>query len=160
MSAVNNVSLVGTITAEPKWIGFKNNGGKYSLRIMTEDRYRNQEGETKKITDYHNVDLYGREATNIGPYLAKGMMVSIQGPLKNESWEKDGKKNYRTYVRAESILRVGRGSANASAPQPQAQTAAPAPPPQPQQPLPGQQHLYGTPPPANNGGDDFDDLPF
>src|SRR5690606_15869099 len=53
------------------------------------------------------VTLWGRTAEIASEYLSKGSSVLIEGRLKLDSWEKDGKKNYKLRVVGERMQMLG-----------------------------------------------------
>lgn len=57
----------------------------------------------EKKTDFNSITLLGKLAENVAQYSGKGRLVSIVGTLQTDSWEKEGKRNYKTYVLANSV---------------------------------------------------------
>jgi single-strand DNA-binding protein len=53
------------------------------------------------------VTLWGRTAEIGCEYLSKGSPVFIEGRLKLDTWEKDGKKNYKLRVVGERLQLIG-----------------------------------------------------
>jgi len=100
---MNNVVLAGNVAGDIKL----NEGGTVaSFQIST----RGYDGVKKEaVRDYHNVTLFGKSATRAGELLAKGSSVEVSGELKTDSWEKDGVKKYKTYVKT---FNFGFGSKN------------------------------------------------
>ncbi len=76
--------------------------------------------------EFHNIVAWGKLADICGQYLAKGMLVLIEGRLETQSWEgQDGIKRFRTEIIAENMQMGPRsaqsgGGAPASAPVQQA----------------------------------------
>ena len=54
--------------------------------------------EKKAKNDYHSVTVLGKAAERAAK-LEKGTPVEIDGQLATDSWEKDGEKKYKTYVK-------------------------------------------------------------
>lgn len=61
----------------------------------------------KEGTEWVNITAFGKLADICAQYLDKGSQVYIAGSLKNESWEKDGQKHYRTYIVADKMQMLG-----------------------------------------------------
>jgi single-strand DNA-binding protein len=59
--------------------------------------------ESKDVTDWHNVTCWGKTAEIAQAYLAKGKLALVEGKVKTDSWEKDGVKQYKTYILADRI---------------------------------------------------------
>src|SRR5436309_3510841 len=77
---------------------------KFSL--ATSRRWKDQSGEIKEKTDWHNVVVWRQE--NLANYLTKGKQVYVEGRLQTRSYEdQDGKKVYATEVVADDVLLLG-----------------------------------------------------
>jgi single-strand DNA-binding protein len=71
------------------------------------DRRKGQNGEWIEETVFVDVTLWGRTAEVAGEYLGKGSQVLIEGRLKLDTWEKDGKKNSKLRVVGEKMQMLG-----------------------------------------------------
>jgi single-strand DNA-binding protein len=81
-----------------------------SFSVATNRVYKDRDGKKQEQTDFHNVVVFGRQADTINQYLKKGSSVFVEGRMQTRSWEKDGKKNYRTEVIADRVQFGPRGS--------------------------------------------------
>jgi single-strand DNA-binding protein len=64
-------------------------------------------GEWIEEVTFVDVTLWGRLAEIAAEYCQKGSPVLIEGRLKLDSWEKDGKKNYKLKVVGEQFRMLG-----------------------------------------------------
>ena len=77
---------------------------KFSL--ATSRRWKEQSGEIKEETDWHNVVVWRQE--NLANYLTKGKQVYVEGRLQTRSYEdQDGVKRYVTEIVADDVLLLG-----------------------------------------------------
>lgn len=133
MSSFNKVILLGNLTRDPE-IRFTPKGqpiGKIGLAVNR--KYKTESGEQKEEVTFVDVDCFGKQAELIGQYLKKGAPLFIEGRLKLDSWEKDGKKEYKLKVVLENFQFLGGGDREGGqAPQRQARPAE-APTAQPKQ---------------------------
>ena len=93
---MNNVVLIGRLTKDPevRRVDEKMAIATFSLAI---DRPVKKDGEKK--TDFPRVTVFGRQAESCEKYLAKGMLVGIQGSIQTGSYtNKDGQTVYTTGV--------------------------------------------------------------
>ena len=85
---INKVILVGRLTADPeiKTTGKGTQVGK--LRVAT-NTYggKDEEGNRKEHTEFHNLVLFGRLAQVAGDYLRKGNLVFAEGRLQTNKWD-------------------------------------------------------------------------
>jgi single-strand DNA-binding protein len=110
---LNRVMLLGNLGAEPELrYGQAADSAVLRLRIATtESYYDRRSNERKERTDWHNVVLFGKRAEALQKILSKGSMVFVEGRLQTSSYEKDGRKIYKTDVIATNlILAGGRGA--------------------------------------------------
>lgn len=98
---MNNVVLIGRLTKDPevRRVDEKMIIATFSLAI---DRPVKKDGEKK--TDFPRVTVFGRQAESCEKYLAKGMLVGIQGSIQTGSYtNKDGQTVYTTGVVANRV---------------------------------------------------------
>lgn len=98
---MNNVALIGRLTKDPevRRVDEKMAIATFSLAI---DRPVKKDGEKK--TDFPRVTVFGRQAESCEKYLAKGMLVGIQGSIQTGSYtNKDGQTVYTTGVVANRV---------------------------------------------------------
>lgn len=98
---MNNVVLIGRLTKDPevRRVDEKMTIATFSLAI---DRPVKKDGEKK--TDFPRVTVFGRQAESCEKYLAKGMLVGIQGSIQTGSYtNKDGQTVYTTGVVANRV---------------------------------------------------------
>ena len=68
-----------------------------NFSIATPRRIKDQSGEWRDETDWHDIVLWRGE--NVAPYLLKGTQVYVEGRLQTRSWDdQSGQKKYRTEV--------------------------------------------------------------
>lgn len=114
---LNKVQLIGRLTRDPEIRTTPNGKNVASFSIATGYSWTDQSGQKKEQTEFHNIVAWGKLADIIGQYLKKGSQVYIEGRLTTRSWEKDGKKQYRTEIVTDNMIMLG--SKQNSAPQSQ-----------------------------------------
>lgn len=150
MAYLNRATLIGNIGKDPE-IKTLQNGRKFvSFSLATSKRYRDNNGEQKEETQWHNIVIWGKTAEtfeNIG--IVKGTQLYIEGEITNRSWtdQTTGQKRNTTEINVSSFqilssrntqVTSGNGASNGGAYGANQQT---------------------RPQPAYNSSDDFD-LPF
>ena len=105
----NTVRLVGRLGMDPKVNKFKNGTQVVSLRLATDESYKNKEGERVEETQWHQLTIWGGLSKVAEKYLKKGMEVTIEGRLVHRSYEtKDGHTRYITEVEVQDLLMMGK----------------------------------------------------
>ncbi|HHJ09987.1 MAG TPA: single-stranded DNA-binding protein [Bacteroidetes bacterium] len=101
----NRVNLIGNIGMDPKVREIK--GGRKMARftLATTDNYRNSEGEKVSDTQWHNIVVWGNQASFAEKYLHKGQEIAVEGKITHREYTDDkGEKKYFTEVVANQIL--------------------------------------------------------
>ena len=139
--SVNKAILVGHLGKDAETRFTQSGVAVTKFSVATSRRWKDQSGEFKEETDWHNVVVWRQE--NLANYLTKGKQVYIEGRLQTRSYEdQDGVKRYVTEIVADDVLLLGgqngasqdakapgKGNQNAPASQPRGRsTAASAPP--------------------------------
>lgn len=101
MAYLNKVMLIGNIGKDPE-IRVSPTTGKKCVRfsLATSKRYRDQNGEQKEQTEWHNVVGWGKTAEIVEQLgICKGTSLYVEGELTNRSWtDNQGQKRSMTEV--------------------------------------------------------------
>jgi single-strand DNA-binding protein len=107
---LNKVILVGRLAADPDVKATPKGLHVAKLRIAT-NTYggKDEAGNAKEITEFHNLVVFGRQAEIAGEYLRKGRLVCADGRLQTSSWEdSSGQKHRTTEVVVDNLHLLGR----------------------------------------------------
>ncbi|MBM4301750.1 MAG: single-stranded DNA-binding protein [Deltaproteobacteria bacterium] len=138
MAGVNKVILVGNLGADPEMRYTADGTAVCNFRIATTEKFKDRQGNMQERTEWHKVVAWTKLAEICGQYLSKGKQVYIEGRIRNESWEKDGVKQYSYKIEANNMQMLGGAGGRG-----QDQDREPEPP-------------FGRP----EGGAPEDDIPF
>ncbi len=111
---VNKVILVGNLGKDPEVRYTSGGQAVASLRIATSRSWTDkQSGQRKEETEWHDVEVWGKQAEQCGEYLAKGRQVYVEGRLKTDKWQdkQSGQDRYRVKVVADTVRFLGGGGA-------------------------------------------------
>lgn len=109
--------LIGNLGKDPE-IRVSPNGGRkrVSFSLATSRRYRDNNGEQKEQTDWHNIVGWGKVADifeQLG--IHKGTTLYVEGTITNRSWtdQATGQKQYTTEINMDSFQLLNpRGTQN------------------------------------------------
>jgi single-strand DNA-binding protein len=107
MASFNRVILMGNVTRDPELRYLANGTALCDLGMAMNRRFKDKDGNWADETTFVTVTLWARTAEIAGEYLTKGSPVMIEGRLKLDQWEKDGKKNSRLTVVGETMQLLG-----------------------------------------------------
>lgn len=98
---MNNVSLIGRLTATPE-MKTTQTGTEYVKFSIAVDRPV-KKGEEKQ-TDFINIVAWSKTAAFVCRYFTKGQRIAVTGSIRTGSYkDRDGNKRYTTEVWAEKV---------------------------------------------------------
>ena len=125
MASVNKVILIGNLGRDPELRYISSGTAVTDIGLAVNDRRKNASGEWVEETTFVDVTLWGRTAEIAGEYVTKGSPLMIEGRLKLDTWEKDGKKNSKLRVVGERMQLLGsRSGSGGDGPRGKARPAA------------------------------------
>ena len=96
---MNSVVLIGRITKDATIKYTQNKISVASFTIAVDRNYKDKDG--KKQTDFIPVQVIGKEKIN--NWLVKGKLISVEGSIQVDRWQKDGAWQTYTKVVAKDI---------------------------------------------------------
>jgi single-strand DNA-binding protein len=155
---VNKVILVGNLGKDPEVRYTSGGQAVANLRIATSRSWTDkQSGQRKEETEWHDVEVWGKQAEQCGEFLAKGRQVYVEGRLKTDQWDdkQTGQKRSRVKVVADTVRFLSGGERGARG---AARPAGAGGPPQEDVPPGGFDDAPNGP--GGGGGGGGDDIPF
>ena len=113
-SSMNRVFLMGNVTRDPELRYISNGSAVTEIGLAINDRRKSASGEWVEETTFVDITLWGRTAEIAGEYVTKGAPLLIEGRLKLDMWEKDGKKNSKLRVVGDRMHLIGSRGGNRS----------------------------------------------
>lgn len=110
MGSVNKVILVGNLGRDAE-IRYTPGGAAVSkFSIATTEVWNDKSGQRQERTEWHTIDLWGKQAESLSEYLLKGKQVYIEGRLQTDEYtDKEGIKRKSTKVRCDKLVLLGSG---------------------------------------------------
>ena len=85
---------MGRLTAAPQTKTFPSGNNNCRFNLAVDRRYKQSDEQPK--TDFSHCVAWGKTADFICKYFDKGSLIAVVGELQTQSWEYQGKKEYRT----------------------------------------------------------------
>lgn len=101
----NKVVLIGNVVKDVETKQLKDSSVA-KIRMAVDDPFR------EKNTVYIDCEAWGDQASFAEKWLKKGSGIIVDGRLCMDSWEKDGKKETKIFVKAQEIRFSNVGSKN------------------------------------------------
>ena len=116
MASFNRVILLGNVTRDPELKYVSTGTAVAEIGLAVNDRRKTASGEWVDETTFVDVTLWGRTAEVACEYASKGSPILIEGRLKLDTWEKDGRKNSKLRWSAKNSNCSARAAAAVMAP--------------------------------------------
>ena len=150
---LNKVILIGRLGRDPETHYMPNGDAVCNFSVATSESWKDQSGQKKERTEWHNITMYRKLAEIAAQYLQKGSLVYLEGKIQSRKYTgKDGIER-TAYEIVCSEMKMLDSKASGGAEQ---YTPAPQPTPQPTQ----QQTPPRAAPRAAPQDDIDDDVPF
>lgn len=107
MASFNKVILVGNLTRDPELKYIPSGTAVCEIGLAVNDKRKGPNGDWIEETTFVDVTLWARTAEIASEYLSKGASVLVEGRLKLDTWEKDGKKQSKLRVVGEKLQMLG-----------------------------------------------------
>lgn len=111
MNDLNHVVLIGRLTrdlgTDERSFGYVANGQARANVSIAVNRSKKQGDQWVDEVSYFDITIWGKTAENLKPYLTKGKQICVEGHLKQDRWEKDGQKQSRITIHADSVQLLG-----------------------------------------------------
>lgn len=110
MGSVNKVILVGNLGRDAELRYTPGGAAVAKFSLATTEVWNDKAGQRQEKTEWHNIDVWGKQAETLTEYLRKGKQVYVEGRLQTDEYtDKEGVKRKSTKVRSDKIVLLGSG---------------------------------------------------
>jgi|SRR3989338_557816 len=113
--SLNSVNIMGNLTRDPE-LKYTPSGKTVCSLSLANNRVYTKNGEKTTEVSYFDVEVWGAAAENCNKYLTKGSGIIVEGRLRQDRWEKDGKTQSRVRIIANNIHFMPKRTGTASGP--------------------------------------------
>lgn len=100
---VNKFIGIGRLGQDPELKQINQDFKVVNFSMAFSESYTNKSGEKVENTDWLNFQSSNRTAEVIEKYVKKGDQLYVEGKVKTRSWEKDGVKQYATFIQIDLV---------------------------------------------------------
>src|SRR5476651_974083 len=100
--SLNSVNIMGNLTRDPEMKYIPSGKAVCSLSIANNRVYTKNSEKVTEVS-YFDVEVWGVSAENCSKYLTKGNGIIVEGRLRQDRWEKDGKTQSRVRITANAV---------------------------------------------------------
>src|ERR1041385_2166066 len=110
MGSVNKVILVGNLGRDAELRYTPGGAAVSKFSLATTETWNDKSGQKQERTEWHNIDIWGKQAETLTEYLRKGKQVYVEGRLQTDEYtDKEGIKRKSTKIRGDRIVLLGGG---------------------------------------------------
>jgi single-strand DNA-binding protein len=103
----NKITIIGHIGQDPKMV--TGNVTVLTLSVATNEGYKDRDGNWKDVTQWHNVQIWGKFGEAMMDKLQKGDLVLVTGPYRsNKGKNRSGDDVYYYNIRADVVRRLNK----------------------------------------------------
>lgn len=105
MAKINNtVQLLGNIGRDAE-VKTTRGGKDYAVcTLATTDNYKDENGEWKSSTEWHNLTVFGNIVDKFAKDAKKGSLILVTGKITYNTYEKDGIKRTNTTIIVDNYM--------------------------------------------------------
>jgi len=113
--SLNKVMLIGNLGRDPEMRYTQSGDPIANFSLATSERWTDKSGQKQERTEWHRVEVFGKQAQVVRDYCSKGRQVYVEGSIRYDEWtDKEGNKRNTTKIRVSSfggriVLIGGRG---------------------------------------------------
>jgi single-strand DNA-binding protein len=100
--SLNSVNIMGNLTRDPE-LKYTASGKAVCNLSIANNRIFSKNGERATEVSYFDVEAWGVVGENCAKYLTKGSGIIVEGRLRQDRWDKDGKTQSRVRISANNI---------------------------------------------------------
>ena len=100
--SLNSVNVIGNLTRDPE-LRYTASGKAVCNLSIANNRFFSKGGEKTSEVSYFDIEVWGVIADNCAKYLSKGSSIAVEGRLRQDRWEKEGKTQSRVRIVANNV---------------------------------------------------------
>lgn len=109
MASLNKVLLMGNLTRDVQLSYLPSQTPVAEFGMAMSRKFKKQDGTMAEDTCFVDCQLFGKRAEVVNKYFKKGDPIFVEGRLKFDQWEKDGKKQSKLRIFVENFEFIGKG---------------------------------------------------
>ena len=98
MPSLNRIQLIGRLGKDPESRTTPGNRNVVTFSVAVGNRWKDRQGEVKTMTDWFNIEAWGKLGEICEKYLHKGKLVYLEGRMRTDKYDHNGETRYFTKV--------------------------------------------------------------
>jgi single-strand DNA-binding protein len=98
MPSLNRIQLIGRLGKDPESRTTPGNRKVVTFSVAVGNRWKDKQGDLKSMTDWFNIEAWGKLGEICEKYLHKGKLVYLEGRMRTDKYDHNGETHYFTKV--------------------------------------------------------------
>jgi single-strand DNA-binding protein len=104
MSNLNKCIFIGRLGKDPEAKQISQDFKVVNFSLAISEKWTDKaSGERKEATEWINCQASNKVSEIVEKYVHKGDLLYVEGKFKTRSWEKEGVKQYASFIQVESV---------------------------------------------------------
>jgi single-strand DNA-binding protein len=112
MAGINRIQIIGRLGTDPEVRDLPSGGQLCVFRVAVDRQSRGSNDGAKTMTDWFNVEAWGRLGEICQEYLSKGRLVYLEGRLQTDRYEQGNNVKYFTKIVVSTMQMLDRPAAD------------------------------------------------
>lgn len=101
---LNKVQIIGRLGRDVEPRQTPSGQSVASFTVATDESYTSRDGQKVEQTEWHRVNVFGKQAELCGKFIGKGSLVYIEGRIRTRKWtDQSGQERSSTEINADRV---------------------------------------------------------
>lgn len=101
---LNKVQIIGRLGRDVELRQTPSGQSVASFTVATDESYTSRDGQKVEQTEWHRINIFGKQAELCGRFLGKGSLVYVEGRIRSRKWtDKEGIERTSTEINADRV---------------------------------------------------------
>ena len=101
---LNKVQIIGRLGRDVELRQTPSGQSVASFTVATDESYTTRDGQKVEQTEWHRINVFGKQAELCGRFLGKGSLVYLEGRIRTRKWtDQSGQERSSTEINADRV---------------------------------------------------------
>ena len=101
---LNKVQIIGRLGRDVELRQTPSGQSVASFTVATDESYTSRDGQKVEQTEWHRINVFGKQAELCGRFIGKGSLVYVEGKLRTRKWtDQSGQERSSTEINADRV---------------------------------------------------------
>lgn len=101
---LNKVQIIGRLGRDVELRQTPSGQSVASFTVATDESYTSRDGQKVEQTEWHRINIFGKQAELCGKFIGKGSLIYLEGKLRTRKWtDQSGQERTSTEINADRV---------------------------------------------------------